>query len=91
MHLVDPLVRVPMSAKPCLVFDGFLDGIEPLLGAVINGTLIDTAEKHLPGFVLVRAGVGQDNIKRLVLYLLFNIRFDLSRGLLIGPPAPPLA
>lgn len=82
VHLIDPLIRVPVPAEPCFVFDSFLNLIEPSLCAVIYCTLVYPAKKHLRRLVFERTGMGQHDVKAFLPNLPLNICPDLIGRLL---------
>ncbi len=47
MQLVNPLVYVPMPEIPRLVIKHLLNGIQPVLRAVVHGGLVDPREEAL--------------------------------------------
>ena len=88
MHFIDSLVRMPVSAEPRFVLNGFLDCVKPSLGAVVHCTLINAAKKHLCWLIFEWTGMGQNNVELFLANLLLNLGFNLRRWLLVRPPAP---
>ena len=91
MHFIDSFVRMPVSAEPRFVLNGFLDCVKLSLGAVVHCTLINAAKKHLCWLIFEWAGMGQNNVEVFLANLLLNISFNLRRWLLVRPPAPAAA
>ena len=75
MHFIDSLVRMPVSAEPRFVLNGFLDCVKPSLGAVVHCTLINAAKKHLCWLIFEWTGMGQNNVEVFLANLLLNIGF----------------
>lgn len=87
VHFIDALIRMPVTAEPDLIIRGFLNLIQPQFRAGVHRTLIDKGQKHLPGLVFVRAGVGEHHVYIVFPQLLLHIGFDFLGRLLVLPPA----
>src|SRR5699024_4714798 len=83
------LVNMPVSTEPVVVFEFPLDLLQPFLGRVVHGTLVDHRKKGLARLIRIGAGVGEDGI-----YLppagvqrLDHLVLGLLGRLLFRPPA----
>ena len=86
VQLVNSFVYMPMPEIPGFVVQHLLNGVKPVLRAVINGGLVDSGEEAFCRYILIWAGVGEYHIHRMCLTLLLNILFDRWSRLLVRPP-----
>ena len=86
MQLVDPLIHVPMTAKPSFIVHGVLNPVEPPFCAVIHRTLVESGQENFCRLVLEGASMGQNDVYLMRRQLLRHIGFNFLGRLFVGPP-----